>query len=107
MGISKTDEFSSWQNNVAEIAKAMGHPARIAIVDYLLRNDECIGRDIVEEIPLSQPSISRHLKELKKANLITAKIQGNAICYKINDKGFGPLMKYILEIIAINQKRLL
>ena len=69
---------------MASLFKALSHPARIAIVDYLLKVDSCICGDIVNELPLAQPTISQHLKELKNANIIKGTIEGTAICYCIN-----------------------
>lgn len=84
MGASKTDFFSVEQNEIANLFKALSHPARIAIVDYLLTVDTCICGDIVEVLPLAQPTVSQHLKELKNANIIKGTIEGTAICYCIN-----------------------
>ncbi|TBX70147.1 ArsR family transcriptional regulator [Flavobacterium silvisoli] len=84
MGASKTESFSAEQNEMAILFKALSHPARIAIVDYLLKVDSCICGDIVNELPLAQPTISQHLKELKNANLIKGTIEGTSICYCIN-----------------------
>ena len=70
MGASKSESFSVEQNEMATLFKALSHPARIAIVDYLLTVDSCICGDIVNELPLAQPTISQHLKELKNANII-------------------------------------
>ena len=84
MGASKLDSFSATQNELASLFKALSHPARIAIVDYLLAVDSCICGDIVNELPLAQPTISQHLKELKNANIIKGTIEGTAICYCIN-----------------------
>lgn len=85
MGASKTESFSIEQNEMATLFKALSHPARIAIVDYLLTVDTCICGDIVNELPLAQPTISQHLKELKNANIIKGTIEGTAICYCINE----------------------
>ena len=81
MGASKSDSFSVEQNEMATLFKALSHPARIAIVDYLLTVDTCICGDIVEVLPLAQPTVSQHLKELKNANIIQGTIEGTAICY--------------------------
>ena len=81
MGATKTDHFTDQQNQIAIIAKALGHPARIAIIEYLLKVNACICSDIVEELPLAQPTVSQHLKELKNAGLIKGSIEGNTICY--------------------------
>jgi ArsR family transcriptional regulator len=92
MGATKTDHFTDQQNELAILAKALGHPARIAIIEYILKVDACICGDIVNELPLAQPTVSQHLKELKNAGLIKGNIEGNAICYCINEfekiKGF-------------------
>jgi len=84
MGITKTEEFTAQQNEVAAIAKALGHPARVAIMQFLMGVDSCICGDIVNELPLAQPTISQHLKELKNAGLIQGSVEGNAICYCVN-----------------------
>lgn len=84
MGASKSDSFSVEHNEVAGLFKALSHPARIAIVEYLLSVDSCICGDIVNELPLAQPTISQHLKELKNANIIKGNIEGTAICYCLN-----------------------
>lgn len=84
MGATKTDHFSEQQNELANWMKAMGHPARIAIIEFLLKTDSCICGDIVNELPLSQPTVSQHLKELKSAGIIQGSIEGTAICYCLN-----------------------
>jgi DNA-binding transcriptional ArsR family regulator len=84
MGASKSDSFSVEHNEIATLFKALSHPARIAIVDYLLSVDSCICGDIVNELPLAQPTVSQHLKELKNANIIKGSIEGTAICYCLN-----------------------
>src|SRR5918993_4302500 len=84
MGATKTEHFTDKQNEIATLAKALGHPARIAIMEYLLKVDTCICGDIVNELPLAQPTVSQHLKELKNAGLIKGNIEGNSICYCID-----------------------
>lgn len=98
MGRSKTDHFTEQQNQIALIAKALGHPARVAIIDHLLKVNACIGNAILEEIPLAQPTISQHLKVLRDANLIKGTIDGNAICYCINETTFELLNTYFKNI---------
>lgn len=98
MGITKTDFFTDKQNQIARIAKALGHPARIAIIEYLLKVNECICGDIVNELPLAQPTVSQHLKELKNAGLIKGNIEGNTICYCIDEDAFAILNSYFSEI---------
>ena len=85
MGISKADIFSREDNLLARFAKALGHPARIAILRLLAQRQACICGDIVEEIPLAQSTISQHLKELKNAGLIKGEIEGASICYCIDE----------------------
>src|SRR5688572_1634938 len=85
MGASKTDFFTSAQNELAGLAKALAHPARIAILQHLLKVNSCVCGDIVEELPLAQPTVSQHLKELKNSGLIKGNIEGNSICYCINE----------------------
>ncbi len=105
MGASKSDSFSIEQNEMATLFKALSHPARIAIVDYLLTVDTCICGDIVNELPLAQPTVSQHLKELKNAGLIKGNIEGNAICYCIDEKTFNVLKEYFAKIILTVTKQ--
>ena len=70
---------------MATLAKVLVHPARIAILDYLLKMDTCICGDMVNELPLAQPTISQHLKELKNARLIKGSVEGNAIRFYIDE----------------------
>lgn len=86
MGVTKHELFSPRQNELAAIAKALAHPARIAIIEHLLKVNACIGGDIVEELPLAQPTISRHLRELKEAGIIQGSIEGVRVNYCINAK---------------------
>ncbi len=84
MGLSKTEEFTQADIAVAQYAKALAHPARIAILRILLERRSCICGDIVEELPLSQSTVSQHLKELKEAGLIKGDIEGKKVCYCID-----------------------
>jgi len=86
MGISKTNLFTDQQNEFAQLAKVLGHPARLAIIDHLLRANTCICGDLVDELGLAQATISQHLRELKKMGIIQGNIEGNAVCYCINEK---------------------
>jgi DNA-binding transcriptional ArsR family regulator len=86
MGTTKTENFNKVQNRIAELAKAIGHPARIAILEVLIKRNACICNDIVEELPLSQSTVSQHLKALKEAGLIKGDIEGTSICYCIDEK---------------------
>ena len=84
LGATKTAHFSARQNKLANIAKALGHPARVAIIDHLLKVNSCICGELVTELPLSQPTISQHLKELKAVGLIKGEVEGNTVCYCID-----------------------
>ncbi|MES2732122.1 MAG: metalloregulator ArsR/SmtB family transcription factor [Bacteroidota bacterium] len=86
MGVTKTQNFSAKQNQLASLAKALAHPARIAILEHLLKNQTCICGDLVEELPLAQATVSQHLKELKLAGIIKGEIEGTSVCYCIDDK---------------------
>ena len=101
MGASKTEHFSANQNSIAALAKALGHPARVAIVEYLLSVDSCICGDIVNELPLAQPTVSQHLKELKSVGIIKGEIEGNAICYCVDESAIEKLQEYFASVAAI------
>jgi DNA-binding transcriptional ArsR family regulator len=101
MGITKSEEFTAQQNEVAVIAKALGHPARVAIMQFLMGVDSCICGDIVNELPLAQPTVSQHLKELKSAGIIKGNVEGNAICYCINENAISRLMSYFENVSKV------
>jgi DNA-binding HxlR family transcriptional regulator len=86
MGATKTDLFTKEQNELAAMAKAIAHPARIAILQYLVRKNACVCGDLVEELGLAQATTSQHLKELKTAGIIQGTIEGVSVCYCINPK---------------------
>ncbi len=94
MGTAKTEEFTNKDNKIAKYAKALGHPARIAILQLLLKKQSCICGDIVDELPLSQSTVSQHLKELKEAGLIKGDIDGVKICYCIDEKEWKIAQNY-------------
>jgi ArsR family transcriptional regulator, arsenate/arsenite/antimonite-responsive transcriptional repressor len=86
MPIIKTDQFKKPDVRLAEIAKALSHPARIAILKELARRNECVCGQIVDAIPLAQSTVSQHLKELKKIGMIRGEIDGPRSCYCIDGK---------------------
>ena len=98
MGITKSEHFTDDQNELALLAKALGHPARIAIIQHLIKVNSCICGDIVNELPLAQPTVSQHLKELKNAGLIEGNFEGNAICYCLNKEGFDTIKGFLQDI---------
>jgi len=86
MGITKSELFKKRQNRIALLAKAFDHPARVAILEYLLNNRTCITNDLVNELPLSQSTISQHLKELKQIGIIKGEIEGPKLNYCIDEQ---------------------
>ncbi len=98
MGATKTEHFSAKQNQLAVILKAIAHPARIAIIEHLLKVQACICVDIVNELPLAQPTVSQHLRELKNAGIIKGNIEGTAICYCLDEKVMAQLNQYFSKI---------
>jgi DNA-binding transcriptional ArsR family regulator len=86
MGLTKAEEFSVRDNRIAGYAKALSHPARVAILHLLAQRQSCMCGDIVQELPLSQSTVSQHLKELKQAGLIKGEIEGVKVCYCIDEK---------------------
>ncbi|MBM3920472.1 MAG: winged helix-turn-helix transcriptional regulator [Sphingomonadales bacterium] len=93
MGTTKSEEFSVRDNRIADFAKALAHPARIAILRVLAEREKCVCGDFVEEIPLSQSTVSQHLKELKSAGLIKGEIEGSKICYCIDAENWKKMNK--------------
>jgi ArsR family transcriptional regulator len=86
MGINKKDIFNQNQLEIALLSKALSHPARIAILEYIMASESCICGEIVNEIGLAQATISQHLKELKKIGIIKGNISGTKTCYCINEE---------------------
>ncbi len=86
MGLTKSEIFTDKQNKLASMMKALAHPARVAIIQHLVRINTCICGDLVEELGLAQPTISQHLKELKNIGLIQGTIEGTSVCYCIDTK---------------------
>jgi DNA-binding transcriptional ArsR family regulator len=103
MGITKKIGFSEETIEMAEIMKAFGHPARLEIVQFLINSPACICGDIVEFLPLSQSTVSKHLSELKKAGLIKGAISGNSICYCLDTKTIQKLQNFI-GLLQTNSK---
>lgn len=104
MGTSKTESLESKQLEIAGIAKLLSNPARVAILEYLIRSPKCICNDIVEEVQLAQPTISLHLKDLKQAGLIKGTIEGRQICYCIDEERWLEIQKTLSEWFAQYQK---
>ena len=100
MGSNKAEEFSVKDNKVARYAKALSHPARVAILKLLIQKQTCICGDIVEELPLSQSTVSQHLKELKEAGLIQGDIDGAKVCYCIDVEEWHLAQRCLQELFA-------
>ena len=95
MGITKTIGFTDETNEMAEILKALGHPARLEIVKFLMTSPSCICGDIVEVLPLAQSTVSKHLSELKKVGIIKGTVTGNNICYCLDEKIIQKIQKFV------------
>ena len=93
MAFNKRDEFSQKENELADFANAISHPARVAILKEIAKQESCICGEIVEVLPLAQSTVSQHLKELLNAGLITGTIDGAKSCYCINWKTFEKFEK--------------
>ena len=91
MGLTKTEIFTEKQNQLAIMLKALAHPARIAILEHIIKANACICGDLVNELGLAQATISQHLKELKNAGLIQGTIEGVSVCYCIEPKAWAKL----------------
>ena len=104
MGLSKNDLFNEEENTLAKYAKALGHPARIAILSFLIKRNACVCGDLVDELPLSQSTVSQHLKELKKIGLIKGDIEGVKTCYCINLEEWKIVEKQFNQLFSAIQK---
>ena len=101
MGLTKSEIFTEKQNKLAIMMKALAHPARIAIIQQLIKSQACICGDLVEELGLAQATISQHLKELKNVGLIKGTIEGTSVCYCIDGKVWSQY-KSMLDTFFIN-----
>ena len=99
MGITKSEIFSEEQNKIAALAKVLGHPARISILQHLFETDTCICGDLVDKIGLAQPTISQHLKELKNIGLIQGSIEGTSVCYCINEQNWTSMKQLLISFL--------
>ena len=94
MGLTKTEEFTAKQNKIAKYAKALAHPARVSILELIIKKRSCVCGSIVDELPLSQSTVSQHLKELKEAGILKASHDGVKVCYCIDDKEWDNAKNY-------------
>lgn len=100
MGATKTTVFTEQQNQLADYAKAFAHPARIAILQFLIRRNACVCGDIVDELPLSQSTVSQHLKELKRIGVVQGLIEGPSVCYCIDPATWQRVKATMSELFA-------
>ncbi|MBP6184157.1 MAG: winged helix-turn-helix transcriptional regulator [Saprospiraceae bacterium] len=99
MGLTKTEAFTDQQNELANLAKALGHPARIAILEHLIKVNACVCGDLVEELPLAQATVSQHLRELKTMGLIKGSIEGTSVCYCIDTSRWQKVRDQFLALL--------
>ena len=102
MGTSKNELFSDRQNQIAAVSKALSHPARIAIIEYLLQLKACVNAELIDELGLAQATISQHLKELKEIGIIQGSIQGKRISYCINAERWDEMNAMYAELFQQN-----
>jgi DNA-binding transcriptional ArsR family regulator len=98
MGLTKTEGFTKMQIDLAMVAKALGHPARVAILQFLAKQKSCVCGEIVDELPLSQSTVSQHLKELKNVGFVKGNIDGPSICYCIDEKNWSKVRKAMNDL---------
>ena len=106
MGITKSEIFSSKQNRLAQMLKALAHPARIAIIQQLIKSDECICGDLVAELGLAQATISQHLKELKRIGIIKGCVEGTSVSYCIDEKVWKQVKKEFEDFFIPIKRRM-
>jgi len=107
MGLTKSDMFSDEQNKLASLFKVFGHPARVAILQYIINQKSCICNDLVDKLGLAQATISQHLKELKYMGIIQGTIDGKSVCYCIEEKKWKEIQEYFNQFfeqeVEVNQ----
>lgn len=99
MGATKTAVFTDQQNQLADYAKAFAHPARVAILQYLIQRNACVCGDIVDELPLSQSTVSQHLKELKRIGVVQGIVEGTSVCYCIDPAAWQRMKTTLNELL--------
>ncbi len=104
MGRTKAHSFGDRENKIADFAKALAHPARVAILEFLARQDVCICGDIVDHLPLSQSTVSQHLAELKRVGLIKGEIEGPRVCYCIDIEVWDEAREALSQFMQLVKK---
>ena len=102
MGVTKTNNYTKEQIKLAGMAKVIGHPARLSILQLLLKRNSCICGEIVEEIGLSQATISQHLREMKDFGLIRGDIDGTKVCYCIDPKVYKQFKTMLAKLFSMD-----
>lgn len=98
MGVTKTDLFSDLENEIAISAKALAHPARVAIIHFLLKSNACVNGELVQELGLAQATISQHLRELKDIGIIQGTIEGSRVSYCINPRKWAEIKEQFTSL---------
>lgn len=104
MGTTKSEIFTGEQNKLATLFKVLGHPARVAIIQHIIKQNACICTDLVDELGLAQATISQHLKELKSIGIIQGSIEGKSVCYCIDEKVWAKIQKEFSNFFNQNVK---
>lgn len=104
MGTTKSQNYNNHQNDKAATFKALGHPARVAILEYLLQNGPSIGTDLVKILKLAQPTVSRHLNEMVNSGIIDAISTGNAVSYSVSEQHITELLSYLVHIVKMGKR---
>jgi DNA-binding transcriptional ArsR family regulator len=99
MARNKKSEFDENLLEIVDFAKALSHPARLAILNELAEKNTCICGEIVDIMPLAQSTVSQHLKELQKAGLICGEIDGPKSCYCINKNTLTQMANKISDLL--------
>jgi len=100
MATHKREQFTAAEQQTAAFAKALGHPARVAILQLLAKRQQCVCGELVLELPLSQSTVSQHLKELKAAGLVQGEVDGPRVCYCIDRAGLEQARQLLAELLA-------
>ncbi|PRD47850.1 ArsR/SmtB family transcription factor [Sphingobacterium haloxyli] len=100
MGLTRSEIFTEEQNKLASLFKVLGHPARIAILQFIINQKACICNDLVEELGLAQATISQHLKELKNSGLIQGTVEGKSVCYCIDEGVWEQIQKEFMAFFS-------
>ena len=100
MALHKREQFTEAEQELAVVAKALGHPARVAILRLLAVRNACVCGDIVQELPLAQSTVSQHLKELKAAGLVRGDIDGPRVCYCLDPAGWAKARQLLNDLLT-------